>query len=448
MKKCSSVFRVRNVFSGLGWFAMACAVMAFGSGAVAGAEDAKVDFNKEIAPILAASCVKCHGPERQKAKLRLDSPEAITAGSENGPVLVAGKPGESTLCKLISLPADHPDRMPVNSDPLKPEQVALIAKWIEQGAVMLAAEGAPADAPAPAPTTEPAAATGNVDFAKDIYPIFVATCVKCHGAEKQKGELRLDTLDGIKAGGENGVIFVAGKPGESSLCVLISKPKGDPDIMPANGDPLTPEQIALVAKWIEQGAVLPETLPDAAALTTPAPVSSPAAAAGSEAEAEAQLLAKLSDGVQPAAPETIEPVKQIGGLAMPLDLKSPLLSVNLQYGGDKVNDEALAKLVALAPQVTWLNLAGTKVTDAGLAQVASLTKLTRLHLERTEVTDAGIANLAALANLQYLNVYGTKVSDASIDALQKMASLKKLYVWNSQITKEGAEKLKTARPDL
>ncbi len=448
MKKCSSVFRVRNVFSGLGWFAMACAVMAFGSGTVARAEDAKVDFNKEIAPILAASCVKCHGPERQKAKLRLDSPEAITAGSENGPVLVAGKPGESTLCKLISLPADHPDRMPVNSDPLKPEQVALIAKWIEQGAVMLAAEGAPADAPAPAPTTEPAAATGNVDFAKDIYPIFVATCVKCHGAEKQKGELRLDTLDGIKAGGENGAVFVAGKPAESSLCVLISKPKGDPDIMPANGDPLTPEQIALVAKWIEQGAVLPETLPDIATLGAPAPVSSPAAAAGSEAEAEAQLLAKLSDGVQPAAAETIEPVKQIGGLAMPLDLKSPLLSVNLQYGGDKVNDEALTKLVALAPQVTWLNLAGTKVTDAGLAQVANLTKLTRLHLERTEVTDAGIANLAALANLQYLNVYGTKVSDASIDALQKMASLKKLYVWNSQITKEGAEKLKTARPDL
>ncbi|MCC6793724.1 MAG: DUF1553 domain-containing protein [Candidatus Hydrogenedentes bacterium] len=448
MKQCTRAFRFRNVFKGLGWLAMACAVVAFGSGAVAKAEDAKIDFNKEIAPILAASCVKCHGPERQKAKLRLDSPEAINAGSENGPVLVAGKPGESTLCKLISLPADHPDRMPVNADPLNPEQVALIAKWIEQGAAMLAAEGAPADAPAPAPTTEPAAATGNVDFSKDIYPIFVASCVKCHGPEKQKGELRLDSIDAIKAGGENGPIFVAGKPAESSLCVLISKPKGDPDIMPANGDPLTPEQIALVAKWIEQGAVLPETLPDISTLGAPAPVSSPAAAAGSEAEAEAQLLAKLADGVQPAAAETIEPVKQIGGLAMPLDLKSPLLSVNLQYGADKVNDEALAKLAALAPQVTWLNLAGTKVTDAGLAQVANLKKITRLHLERTEVTDAGIANLAGLENLQYLNVYGTKVSDASIDALQKMASLKKLYVWNSQITKEGADKLKDARPDL
>ncbi len=81
MKQCTRAFRFRNVFTGLGWFAMACAVMAFGAGAVAKAEDAKIDFNKEIAPILAASCVKCHGPERQKAKLRLDKPECITAGS-------------------------------------------------------------------------------------------------------------------------------------------------------------------------------------------------------------------------------------------------------------------------------------------------------------------------------------------------------------------------------
>jgi hypothetical protein len=241
---------------------------------------------------------------------------------------------------------------------------------------------------------------------------------------------------------------VAGKPGESKLCQLISKPAGDDDIMPAKGDPLTAEQIALIAKWIEQGAVLPDKLPDVATVPAPAPSASPAAAAGSEAQAEEQLLAKLAEGVQPAAADVLEPVKQIGGLAMPLDLKTPLLSVNLQYGEDKVNDEALAKLVALAPQITWLNLAGTKVTDAGLQQVANLTKLTRLHLERTEITDAGIASLKALDNLQYLNLYGTKVGDASIDALANIKSLKKLYVWNSQITKDGAAKLTAARPDL
>lgn len=429
------VLRVR--MAGLGWIASACALVLVGVGVPAVAEDAKVDFNKDIAPILAASCVKCHGPEKQKAGLRLDTLEAIMKGSENGPVVVPNKPGESTLCKLVSLPADHPDRMPVNSDPLKPEQVGLIAKWIEQGAAMLAA-----DAPAQGPAAD------GVDFVKDIYPIFVASCIKCHGPEKQKGELRLDSVEAIKAGGENGPIVVSGKPGESKLCLLISKPKGDPDIMPANGDPLTPEQIALVAKWIEKGAVLPDKLPDAAPAPAPVVASAPGAAAGSEAEAETMLLAKLAEGVEAAAPEALQPVKDIGGLAMPLDLKSPLLSVNLQYGADKVNDETVAKLAALAPQITWLNLAGTKVTDSGLQHVANLKKLTRLHLERTEITDAGIANLAALENLQYLNLYGTKVSDASVDALQKMSSLKKLYVWNSQITKEGADKLKAARADL
>ncbi|HRK33700.1 MAG TPA: DUF1553 domain-containing protein, partial [Candidatus Hydrogenedentes bacterium] len=264
--------------------------------------------------------------------------------------------------------------------------------------------------------------------------------------EKQKGGLRLDTLEAIKAGGENGPVFVAGKLAESSLHALIIKPKGDPDIMPANGEPLTPEQIAVIAKWIEAGAILPESLPDAA--PAPTPLTSPAAGAGSEAKAEEMLLAKLAEGVAPAAAETLDGIKQLGGLAMPLDLKSPLMSVNLQYGAENVNDEALGKLVGVADQITWLNLAGTKVTDAGLAQLAPLKKLTRLHLERTEITDAGVAHLAALENLQYLNLYGTKVTDASIDTIQNMKALKKLYLWNSGVTAEGAAKLVAARPEL
>ena len=90
---------------------------------------AKVDFAKEIAPVLAQRCLECHGPEKQKGKLRLDTRE--TAFEH---VIVPGKPGESELLKLISLPEGHDDIMPAKGDPLSKAQIDLIRQWIEEGA--------------------------------------------------------------------------------------------------------------------------------------------------------------------------------------------------------------------------------------------------------------------------------------------------------------------------
>src|SRR5947199_3301862 len=54
------------------------------------AEEKKVDFAKEIQPILSENCIKCHGPEKQKGKLRLDSREAALKGGTDGEVLIPG----------------------------------------------------------------------------------------------------------------------------------------------------------------------------------------------------------------------------------------------------------------------------------------------------------------------------------------------------------------------
>src|SRR5262245_52776843 len=58
------------------------------------AVDKKVDFAKDIEPILAANCIKCHGPEKQKSGFRLDSREAAIKGGDGGAALVPGKSAE------------------------------------------------------------------------------------------------------------------------------------------------------------------------------------------------------------------------------------------------------------------------------------------------------------------------------------------------------------------
>src|SRR6476620_4372568 len=100
---------------------------------LARAED-KVDFAKQVQPILKETCYSCHGPEKQKGKLRLDSLEAFKKGGENGPVVTAGDPAKSDLYHRITLAKDADDIMPPKGDPLKKEQTDLIAAWIKQGA--------------------------------------------------------------------------------------------------------------------------------------------------------------------------------------------------------------------------------------------------------------------------------------------------------------------------
>lgn len=91
-------------------------------------------------------------------------------------------------------------------------------------------------------------------FAKDIGPMLANNCSKCHGATRQKNDLRLDTADGVKKGGKNGPVFVAGKPDESPIFVRTTKPPGDADRMPAQGQLLSKKQTDLIKAWIAAGA--------------------------------------------------------------------------------------------------------------------------------------------------------------------------------------------------
>lgn len=145
-----------------------------------------------------------------------------------------------------------------------------------------------------------AAGKAEITYAKDIRPLFEASCFRCHGEERHKGDLRLDTLEAVLKGGEDGKMVIPGK-GDQSLLLFAAaqvnddiamppkrrpggpggpggpgnRPPGGPGGPQANNGPggpdrprgpggpggfgpppkpLTPEQISLVRAWIDQGA--------------------------------------------------------------------------------------------------------------------------------------------------------------------------------------------------
>src|ERR1043166_5816493 len=105
----------------------------------------------------------------------------------------------------------------------------------------------------------PASSKQGVTYANDIKAIFDKSCVKCHGAEKPKAKLRLDSLAGALKGSENGKVIEPGKSAESVLVINVAHLGDEDDWMPppdnkAKIPPLTPEQIGLIRAWIDQGA--------------------------------------------------------------------------------------------------------------------------------------------------------------------------------------------------
>lgn len=278
------------------------------------------------------------------------------------------------------------------------------------------------------------AADDKVDFAKQVEPILKESCYSCHGPEKQKGKLRLDNLEAFKKGGENGAVVTEGDPAKSDLYRRITLPADHDDIMPPKGDPLKKEQTDLIAAWIKQGASFGDWKGGGAAAAA-----SGAAAAG-PAKIELPQVAAADAGA-------LDKIRGTGALAMPLAQGVNLVDVSFQSAGDKTSDNEIALLAPVATQVYSLNLAGSKVTDAGLSKLADLKNLRRLHLEKTGVTDAGLANLKGMTNLEYLNLYGTQVTDAGLSNLEGMKNLKSLYLWQSKVTDAGVDKLKKALPN-
>jgi hypothetical protein len=92
-----------------------------------------VDFERDIQPIFKSACYECHGPSKQKSKLRLDSRPLALHGGRSGKDVIPGNAADSALLKRITDP-DSAHRMPQDRDALPKEQIELIRQWIDQGA--------------------------------------------------------------------------------------------------------------------------------------------------------------------------------------------------------------------------------------------------------------------------------------------------------------------------
>jgi len=124
---------------------------------------------------------------------------------------------------------------------------------------------------------KPLTTAQKAEYAKLIQPMFDAHCVSCHGPKKEKGKLRLDTLEATLKGGKNPT-FVIGKPNSSMLLSRVFLDRTAGDVMPPKAEkPMTEKQKEALYAFVE-GQPIPDELAKAAIADTKAALTAAKAA--------------------------------------------------------------------------------------------------------------------------------------------------------------------------
>jgi len=126
-------FEMRSAAFGCFWLLVSSLVSLKPTSFALGADGA-VDFTKHIQPLLAKKCISCHGPEKQKAGLRLDRKSAAFKGGDDfGSAIVPGKSRESPLFRVVT-GLEAGVEMPAEGEKLTGEEIELLKRWIDSGA--------------------------------------------------------------------------------------------------------------------------------------------------------------------------------------------------------------------------------------------------------------------------------------------------------------------------
>ena len=127
-------------------------------------------------------------------------------------------------------------------------------------------QDAPPPAAAASPQDPPVSARDAEFFEREVRPLLIEKCFKCHGEEQAKSQLRLDSRAAVLLGGKRGPAAIAGKPDESRLLEAVRR---DGKLrMPPSGA-LSGDEIAALSRWIELGLPWPASVPSTGAAASP-----------------------------------------------------------------------------------------------------------------------------------------------------------------------------------
>ncbi len=270
--------------------------------------------------------------------------------------------------------------------------------------------------------------------------IFEQKCIVCHGQNKQKGDLRLDTKEGFLAGGEDGSLLANDKS-ESILLERIMLPLEDDDHMPpSEKKQLTAMEIKFLNWWIKSGADMNKTL---------AELNLPDSLQGFITSDESSTINNLipQDEVIQADRNTLEKLNSLNVLISPIALNSNYLSVSFMNVIPENRTQAMEECVKLKQQIIGLNLDYQTLDTLTWQQIILLTNLRKISAKNSNLDDNKIAYFHTLDSLVSLNVVGTNVSSSGFEKIKNLQNLESIYLYQTNIDEAGFKQISQSFPN-
>jgi len=280
----------------------------------------------------------------------------------------------------------------------------------------------------------------------DIYkhvvaPILQTRCYECHEARMMKGGLNLGSWADIQRGGKDGPAVRAGDPDKSLIFQRINLPPDHMEHMPPRrkAQP-TPEETALIRRWIALGAPESGTLAavhlDSRLLSVVGQLpgllrsGGPAVETADSRDADPAVVAKLRAGLAPAVARL---QAQYPGLITYESRQTADLCLNAVTLGMKFGDNDVTALAPLRDRVVWADLSGTAVTDRSAPEIGAMKNLRVLKLEGTAITDLSVLAFDSLTRLELLNLYNTSTTSKSMAGFERLKAIRRIYVASTKI---------------
>ncbi len=269
--------------------------------------------------------------------------------------------------------------------------------------------------------------------------IFHEKCVSCHGKNKQKADLRLDSRESILKGGEGGEII--NETAMNSLLIEhILLPLDDDDHMPPKErKQLSRDEINFLIWWMENGANFENTLaeldfPDSLrSILTQEEItnSNPLIPDAEVKKADQGVIEKLID-------------QQV--VVTPIGSNSNYLSANFVNVLPEDLDDAIHDLVTIKDQVVWLFLDYQQPDTAAWRMLGKLVNLRKLSVKNSNLNDVTILHLRALQHLGTLNLVGTDVSSIGLKSISDLNELKSIYLYQTEVPTSDFESVRAMFP--
>ena len=280
----------------------------------------------------------------------------------------------------------------------------------------------------------PASDSTSTLYEAGIAPVLAQKCISCHGADKIKGDLQLNTAENILKGGKHGDILRGDSNNAALLLERLRLPQSDEKHMPPDGKmQLTADEYALIANWIKGGASVKIKLSQLA---------------------KNDSLFLLTKKATPVSGPKFEPKSNLPDLK---ELNSNYCTVNYLFSGaDAVevnffqgsfyNHENLKKLEKVKDLVVILNMQGMPLKKEDLDLIVQFTNLQKLNLNNTKLEITSLGILKSLAKLKSLSICGIEFDETALGKFLEKSGLTELNVWTKNGSYKQLEKLMAKYP--